>query len=79
MKILTKEQREKSLALLARAPDEILLSAVVEMRKHWHLKQSTLVNYDIVMSELEGATQAIDDMEKMPPNVVEFQGGKKEK
>jgi hypothetical protein len=58
MKLLTQTQREKSLTLLAKAPDEILLSAIVDLRKHWHLHQGTLANYEVVMKELEGAEHA---------------------
>jgi hypothetical protein len=68
VRLLTQAQREKSLTLLAKAPDEILLSAIVDLRKHWHLHQGTLANYEVVMKELEGAEHAANSLAAQAAN-----------
>ena len=52
MKLLTDEQRAKAVAALARAPDEILLSAMVDFRRWRHMEEGTKANFEEVADEL---------------------------
>ena len=52
MKFLTDEQRAKAIASLTRAPDEVILSAMVEFRRWRHMEEGTLANFNEVAGEL---------------------------
>lgn len=52
MNFLSNEQRAKALVLLAKAPDEIILSAMVDLRKYRHIEQGTQNNFNEVIDEL---------------------------
>lgn len=58
MKLLSEEQRAKAIEALARAPDEILLSAMVDFRRFRHLEEGTRANFNEVADQLTERRQA---------------------
>ena len=52
MTFLTEDQRTKALELLKKAPDEIILGAVVDLRRYRHMEDGTRRNFDEVCDEL---------------------------
>lgn len=60
MKFLTQEQRDKAIERLKKAPDEVILSAMVEMRRIEHFEQGVLANI----------TALVEPLKQVPPAVV---------
>ena len=52
MTFLTEDQRTKALELLKKAPDEIILGAMVDLRRYRHMEDGTRRNFDEVCDEL---------------------------
>lgn len=52
MNFLTQEQRAKAVESLSRAPDEILISAMVDFRRLRHFEEGTRANFNEVVDEL---------------------------
>ena len=52
MTFLTEDQRTKALELLKKAPDEIILGAMVDLRRYRHMEDGTRRNFDEVCNEL---------------------------
>ena len=54
MNFLTDEQRERARGILASAPDEILLSAMVDCAAYTHRMEGAKRNLDTVLDQLAG-------------------------
>lgn len=54
MNFLTADQRSKAIDMLALAPDEVLLSAMVEFRKVRHFEEGMKANVNDMLGELSG-------------------------
>lgn len=52
MNFLTEDQRTKAIESLKRAPDEVLLSAMVDFRRFRHIEEGTRANFNQVVDEL---------------------------
>ena len=61
MNFLTDKQRENALILLAEGPDEIILSAMVDLRRFRHLEEGTKRNLNEVIDELKGEATPVPE------------------
>lgn len=61
MNYLTKQQRVNALACLATAPDEVILSAMVDYKSHMHRLEGIKRNFDETLTELNGEASVIEE------------------
>ena len=59
MKFLTEEQRARALVCLATAPDEIILSAMVDLKAHNHRVEGTWSNLNAILGDLEAVAAGV--------------------
>lgn len=52
MNLLTEQQRKNALICLAKAPDEVILSAMVDYKAHMHRMEGVKRNFDATLTEL---------------------------
>lgn len=53
MNFLSNDQRTRAIKLLVDAPDEIILSAMVDLRRYRHLEEGTKNNFSEVVDDLQ--------------------------
>ena len=61
MNYLTRQQRANALACLATAPDEVILSAMVDYKAHIHRLEGVKRNFNETLVELNNETPIVEE------------------